>query len=91
MNFADIFIRRPVATTLLVTSILIFGITGYRMLPVSDLPTVDFPTIQVNASLPGASPEYDGVASVATPLEKQFSYHRWRLRRSVRPTPRARR
>jgi hydrophobic/amphiphilic exporter-1 (mainly G- bacteria), HAE1 family len=72
MNIADVFIRRPVATTLLVTSILIFGITGYGMLPVSDLPTVDFPTIQVSANLPGASPE-TMAASVATPLEKQFS------------------
>ena len=72
MNIAAIFIRRPVATTLLVLSILIFGIMGYRQLPVSDLPTVDFPTIQVNAGLPGASPE-TMAASVATPLEKQFS------------------
>ncbi len=72
MNLAEPFIRRPVATTLLVLSILIFGIMGYQLLPVSDLPTVDFPTIQVNASLPGASPE-TMAASVATPLEKQFS------------------
>ena len=72
MNLAEPFIRRPVATTLLVLSILIFGIMGYRLLPVSDLPTVDFPTIQVNANLPGASPE-TMAASVATPLEKQFS------------------
>ena len=72
MNVAEPFIRRPVATTLLVTSILIFGILGYRLLPVNDLPTVDFPTIQVNANLPGASPE-TMAASVATPLEKQFS------------------
>ena len=72
MNIAEPFIRRPVATTLLVLSILIFGIMGYRLLPVSDLPTVDFPTIQVNASLPGASPE-TMAAAVATPLEKQFS------------------
>src|SRR5512136_1699369 len=72
MNVAEPFIRRPVATTLLVASILIFGILGYRLLPVNDLPTVDFPTIQVNASLPGASPE-TMAASVATPLEKQFS------------------
>ena len=72
MNVAEPFIRRPVATTLLVLSILIFGIMGYRLLPVSDLPTVDFPTIQVNAGLPGASPE-TMAASVATPLEKQFA------------------
>jgi HAE1 family hydrophobic/amphiphilic exporter-1 len=72
MNFAETFIHRPVATTLLVTTILIFGVMGYRLLPVSDLPTVDYPTIQVNANLPGASPE-TMAASVATPLEKQFS------------------
>src|SRR5215204_6529410 len=72
MNFAETFIRRPVATTLLVTTILIFGMAGYRLLPVSDLPTIDYPTIQVMAGLPGASP--DTMAnSVATPLEKQFS------------------
>jgi hydrophobic/amphiphilic exporter-1 (mainly G- bacteria), HAE1 family len=68
----ELFIRRPVMTTLLMAGILIFGIMAYRFLPVSDLPNVDFPTIQVNASLPGASP--DTMASaVATPLEKQFS------------------
>jgi len=53
-------------------AILLFGIFAYRLLPVSDLPNVDFPTIQVNASLPGASPETMGSA-VALPLEKQFS------------------
>ncbi len=57
MNFAEVFIRRPVATCLLVLSIRIFGIMGYTLLPVSDLPMVDFPTIQVNANLPGASPD----------------------------------
>ena len=72
MNVAEPFIRRPVATTLLVLSILIFGAMGYRLLPVNDLPTVDFPTLQVNANLPGASPE-TMASSVATPLEKQFS------------------
>src|SRR6188472_3668422 len=72
MNIAEPFIKRPVATTLLVTSILIFGIMGYRLLPVSDLPTIDYPTIQVNANLPGASPD-TMASSVATPLEKQFS------------------
>ena len=72
MNFAEPFIRRPVATTLLVITILIFGIIGYRLLPVSDLPSVDYPTIQVSANLPGASPE-TMASSVATPLEKQFS------------------
>jgi HAE1 family hydrophobic/amphiphilic exporter-1 len=72
MNLSEIFIRRPVATTLIVLAIVIFGAMGYRQLPVSDLPTVDFPTIQVQASLPGASPE-TMAAAVATPLEKQFS------------------
>jgi hydrophobic/amphiphilic exporter-1 (mainly G- bacteria), HAE1 family len=72
MNFAATFIRRPVATTLLVMTILIFGVMGYRLLPVSDLPTIDFPTIQVQANLPGASPD-TMASSVATPLEKQFS------------------
>src|SRR5512137_1461094 len=72
MNITEIFIRRPVMTTLLMLGILIFGVVGYRTLPVSDLPNVDFPTIQVSASLPGASPEMMA-ASVATPLERQFS------------------
>jgi HAE1 family hydrophobic/amphiphilic exporter-1 len=72
MNLSALFIRRPVATTLLVLAILIFGIMGYVLLPVSDLPSVDYPTIQVQASLPGASPE-TMAAAVATPLEKQFS------------------
>jgi HAE1 family hydrophobic/amphiphilic exporter-1 len=72
MNLSSIFIRRPVATTLLILSILIFGVMGYRVLPVSDLPSVDYPTIQVQASLPGASPD-TMAAAVATPLEKQFA------------------
>jgi HAE1 family hydrophobic/amphiphilic exporter-1 len=72
MNIAEIFIRRPVMTTLVMVGILLFGVMGYRLLPISDLPNVDFPTIQVSASLPGASPE-TMASSVATPLEKQFS------------------
>ncbi len=72
MNIAALFIRRPVATTLVMVAILLFGIMGYRALPVSDLPNVDFPTIQVRASLAGADPE-TMASSVATPLEKQFS------------------
>ncbi|HSP35433.1 MAG TPA: efflux RND transporter permease subunit [Thermoanaerobaculia bacterium] len=72
MNIAAIFIKRPVMTTLVMIAILLFGIMAYRSLPVSDLPNVDFPTIQVNASLPGANPE-TMAASVATPLERQFS------------------
>jgi hypothetical protein len=53
MNLAEIFIRRPIMTTLVMIAFLIFGIIAYRSLPVSDLPNVDFPTIQVSASLPG--------------------------------------
>jgi len=72
MNVSELFIKRPVTTTLIQLAIIIFGIVGYRALPVSDLPPIDFPTVQVNAGLPGASPE-TMAASVATPLEKQFS------------------
>ena len=72
MNFAETFIKRPVATTLLVLTILIFGVMGYVRLPVADLPTVDFPVINVNANLPGANPS-TMASSIATPLEKQFA------------------
>jgi len=72
LNVSGIFIRRPVMTSLIMAAILLFGIVGYRALPVSDLPNVDFPTILVSASLPGASPETMS-SSVATPLERQFS------------------
>ena len=72
MNLAEIFIRRPVMTTLLSLAVVIFGVSAYRFLPVSDLPNVDYPTILVNATLPGASPEMMASA-VATPLERQFS------------------
>src|ERR671931_1505918 len=72
MNIAELFIRRPVMTTLVMLGILLFGVMGYRLLPVSDLPNVDFPTILVSANLPGASPE-TMASSVATPLERQFS------------------
>src|SRR5574340_1768887 len=72
MNISEIYIRRPIMTTLLMLSFLLVGIVGYRLLPVSDLPNVDFPTILVTASLPGANP--DTMASaVAPPLERQFS------------------
>ncbi len=72
MNIAELFIRRPIMTSLIMLAIFIFGIAAYRFLPVNDLPNVDFPTIQVTASLPGANP--DTLASaVATPLERQFS------------------
>ena len=69
---SEIFIRRPVMTTLVMAAILLFGLVAYTRLPVSDLPNVDFPTLQVSAGLPGASPE-TMAASVATPLERQFS------------------
>ncbi|MBU2622857.1 MAG: efflux RND transporter permease subunit, partial [Proteobacteria bacterium] len=72
MNIARLFISRPVMTTLIMAGLLLFGVMAYRTLPVSDLPNVDFPTIQVTASLPGADPE-NMAASVATPLEKEFS------------------
>src|SRR3989442_10850076 len=72
MNMSALFIKRPVTTTLIMLGIVVFGVMAYRLLPVSDLPTVDFPTIQVQASLPGASPE-TMASSVALPLEKQFA------------------
>jgi len=72
VNISRIFIERPIMTTLVMASILIFGIVAYRALPVSELPNVDFPTIRVSAGLPGASPE-TMASSVATPLEKEFS------------------
>src|SRR5437588_5566917 len=72
MSVAEIFIKRPVMTTLIMLAILMFGIMAYRSLPVSDLPNVDFPTIQVSVSLPGATPD-TMASSVAMPLEKQFS------------------
>ena len=72
MNISEIFIKRPVMTTLVMLAILIFGAMSYRYLPVSDLPNVDFPTILVSAQLPGASPE-TMASAVATPLEKQFT------------------
>lgn len=72
MNITELFIRRPVMTTLVMVSILLAGIIGYRSLPVSELPNVDFPTIEVTANLPGSSPE-TMASSVATPLEREFS------------------
>ncbi len=72
MNISQFCIRRPVFTTLLTLSLVVGGVAGYRSLAVSALPRVDFPTIQVTATLPGASPE-TMAASVATPLERQFS------------------
>jgi multidrug efflux pump len=71
MNISEVFIRRPVATTLLTIAIGLAGMVAFRILPVSPLPQVDFPTVSVSASLPGASPE-TMASSVATPLERQF-------------------
>jgi len=68
---SELFIRKPVATTLLTIAIALAGLTAFRTLPVSPLPQVEFPTIQVQAALPGASPE-TMASSVATPLERQF-------------------
>ena len=72
MNISEPFIRRPVATTLLLIAITLAGAVAFRLLPVSPLPRVDFPTISVYAGLPGASPEIMA-SSVATPLERQFA------------------
>jgi HAE1 family hydrophobic/amphiphilic exporter-1 len=72
MTISELCIRRPVMTTLLMAAMVIFGIAGYRNLPVAALPNVDFPTINVSALLPGANPE-TMASAVATPLENQFS------------------
>src|SRR5437870_10509546 len=68
----QLFIRRPVMTTLVMLGIVIFGFMAYGQLPVSDLPNVDLPTILVSATVPGASPE-TMASAVATPLERQFT------------------
>ncbi|MGI8989112.1 MAG: efflux RND transporter permease subunit, partial [Bryobacteraceae bacterium] len=72
MNISETFIERPIATSLMMVAIALFGMVAYRSLAVSDLPNVDLPTLLVTASLPGASPDTMGSA-VATPLENQFS------------------
>ncbi|MGE4112392.1 MAG: efflux RND transporter permease subunit, partial [Burkholderiales bacterium] len=72
MNLSKIFIERPIATSVLVSAIIIFGLIAFRALPVNELPNVDFPTIRVDATLRGASPEIMA-STVATPLERQFS------------------
>jgi multidrug efflux pump len=69
VNFSEVFIRRPIATTLLAVGVALSGVIGFFLLPVSPLPQVDFPTVSVSASLPGASPE-TMAATVATPLER---------------------
>jgi HAE1 family hydrophobic/amphiphilic exporter-1 len=71
-NISELFIRRPVMTILVMLGIVVFGIAGFKKLPVSSLPNVDFPTIQVTAELSGANPD-TMAAAVATVLEKQFS------------------
>jgi HAE1 family hydrophobic/amphiphilic exporter-1 len=71
-NISAIFIQRPIMTILLMLAFVLFGIIGYRALPISDLPNVDFPTIQVTANLPGATPE-TMAAIVAEPIERQFA------------------
>src|ERR1051326_4017785 len=71
MNISELFIRRPVATALLMVGVILMGALGYSLLPISALPSVDFPTIQVTAQFPGASPDVMA-SSVTTPLERQF-------------------
>ena len=68
----DLFIKRPVATTLLMAALIFFGVVSYFSLPISEMPSIDFPTIQVSASLPGADPQ-TMASAVATPLERQFT------------------
>ncbi|HTV28315.1 MAG TPA: efflux RND transporter permease subunit [Xanthobacteraceae bacterium] len=72
MNISEVFIRRPIATTLLMAAIFLFGLVGYELMPVAALPNVQFPTIVVNAQLPGASPTIMA-NTVATPLEDEFT------------------
>ena len=72
MNFSKTFIQRPIATSLLMLGIALFGVMSYHYLPVSDLPKVDFPTLTISASLPGANPA-TMASAVATPLERQFT------------------
>ena len=71
-SLSERLIRRPITTILLMLALVITGVVGYARLPISDLPSIDFPTLQVNVSLPGASPTTMATA-VATPLEQQFS------------------
>ena len=71
MNISAGFIKRPVATALLMVGLLLLGLAAYPLLPVAALPNVNYPTIQVSAQLPGADPQ-TMASSVATPLEEQF-------------------
>src|SRR5499427_1630170 len=72
MNISEIFIKRPIATSLLMAAIALFGVVAYRALPVSDLPTVDFPTLQIQAGLPGGDPG-TMASAVASPIERQLT------------------
>ncbi|HKB10091.1 MAG TPA: efflux RND transporter permease subunit, partial [Vicinamibacterales bacterium] len=72
MNVSALFIRRPIATSLIMLGLAVFGILAYRELPVSDLPNVDFPTLNVGAGLPGGDPG-TMASAVASPLERQFT------------------
>ena len=72
VNISEIFIRRPIATSLLMAAIALFGVVAYRVLPISDLPSVDYPTIFVSANLPGGDPG-TMASAVASPLERQFT------------------
>jgi len=72
LNISEIFIRRPIATSLLMLAIALFGVLAYRALAVSDMPNVDFPTLNIGVGLPGANPE-TMASAVATPLERQFT------------------
>ena len=93
MNFAETFIRRPVATTLLVLTILIFGVMGYFRLPVADLPTVDYPIIQVNAEPAGRQPRHDGLVGGDAAREAvldDLRHHRRSARAAARAAPTSR-
>jgi HAE1 family hydrophobic/amphiphilic exporter-1 len=72
LNISELFIRRPIATSLLMLAIALFGVLAYRALPVADMPNVDYPTLNVSAGLMGANPE-TMASAVATPLERQFT------------------
>src|SRR6266850_1040988 len=72
VNLSELFIRRPIATSLLMAAIALFGVVAYRALPVSDLPQVDYPTLNVGAGLPGGDPG-TMASAVASPLERQFT------------------
>src|SRR5260370_31922330 len=72
MNLSDACIRRPVMTTLITASFIVFGVFAYRLLPVAALPAVDFPTINITATLPGASAD-TMASSVAAPIERQLA------------------